>query len=106
MPRYFLGVDGGQSSTTAIIGDETGRIAGIGRGGPCNHVGASEGRAKFVDVIQSSLREACAPHALALDSAAAQPTRNRFSAKSCRANILGSQTMPSSRWPAPPPVNP
>src|ERR1700733_12112823 len=60
MPRYFLGVDGGQSSTTAMIGDETGRIAGVGRGGPCNHAGASEGRAKFVGAIQASLREACA----------------------------------------------
>jgi N-acetylglucosamine kinase-like BadF-type ATPase len=60
MPRYFLGVDGGQSSTTAIIGDESGRVLGIGRGGPCNHVRASEGRAKFVDAVQSSLRAACA----------------------------------------------
>jgi N-acetylglucosamine kinase-like BadF-type ATPase len=59
MARYFLGVDGGQSSTTALIGDETGRVAGMGRGGPCNHVGASEGRAKFVAAIQSSLRAAC-----------------------------------------------
>jgi N-acetylglucosamine kinase-like BadF-type ATPase len=60
MPRFFLGVDGGQSSTTAIIGDETGRVVGVGRGGPCNHVGAAEGRAKFVDAIQSSLQAACA----------------------------------------------
>jgi glucosamine kinase len=60
MPRYFLGVDGGQSSTTAMIGDETGRVLGVGRGGPCNHVSAPEGRAKFVDAVRSSLREACA----------------------------------------------
>jgi N-acetylglucosamine kinase-like BadF-type ATPase len=59
MAAYFLGVDGGQSSTTAVIGDETGRIVGIGRGGPSNHVGTAEGRAKFVGAIQSSLREAC-----------------------------------------------
>jgi N-acetylglucosamine kinase-like BadF-type ATPase len=60
MSEYFLGVDGGQSSTTALIGDETGRVVGVGRGGPSNHVGASEGRAKFVDAIQSSLQAACA----------------------------------------------
>lgn len=36
MPTYFLGVDGGQSSTTAVIGDDTGRVLGVGRGGPCN----------------------------------------------------------------------
>jgi N-acetylglucosamine kinase-like BadF-type ATPase len=59
MPRYFLGVDGGQSSTTAIIGDESGRVLGVGRGGPCNHVGASEARAKFVNAIAESLRAAC-----------------------------------------------
>lgn len=59
MIRYFLGVDGGQSSTTAIIGDETGRVVGVGRGGPCNHVGAAEGRARFVDAIQTSLQGAC-----------------------------------------------
>ena len=60
MSRYFLGVDGGQSRTTAIIGDESGRVVGVGRGGPCNHVGASEGRAKFVGAIQSSVQAACA----------------------------------------------
>jgi N-acetylglucosamine kinase-like BadF-type ATPase len=59
MLRYFLGVDGGQSSTTAIIGDETGRVLGIGRGGPCNHVGASEARAKFVTAIHASVGAAC-----------------------------------------------
>ncbi len=60
MSKYFLGVDGGQSSTTAMIGDETGRVVGIGRGGPCNHVRAPEGRARFVDAIQTCLRAACA----------------------------------------------
>jgi N-acetylglucosamine kinase-like BadF-type ATPase len=60
MPAYFLGVDGGQSSTTAVIGDETGRVVGLGRGGPCNHVAGPEGRAKFVDAIRSSLEAACA----------------------------------------------
>jgi N-acetylglucosamine kinase-like BadF-type ATPase len=60
MSDYFLGVDGGQSSTTAIIGDETGRVGGVGHGGPCNHVGAAEGRAKFVSAIQASVHAACA----------------------------------------------
>jgi len=49
--EYYLGVDGGQSSTTALIGDREGRVLGAGRGGPCNHVGAAEGRAKFVRTI-------------------------------------------------------
>jgi N-acetylglucosamine kinase-like BadF-type ATPase len=56
--RYFLGVDGGQSSTTALIGDETGRILGTGRAGPCNHVGTGEGRARFVSAIGGSIAAA------------------------------------------------
>src|SRR5580698_9644262 len=38
--RLFLGVDGGQSSTVALVGDETGRIIGMGRGGPCSDLGS------------------------------------------------------------------
>jgi N-acetylglucosamine kinase-like BadF-type ATPase len=49
--RLFLGVDGGQSSTTALIGEETGRVIGYGRGGPCNHVKGPEGHEKFVHAI-------------------------------------------------------
>jgi N-acetylglucosamine kinase-like BadF-type ATPase len=60
MSRWFLGVDGGQSSTTALIGDERGRVAGHGRGGPCNHVEASEGRTKFIGAIRGCLEQACA----------------------------------------------
>jgi len=58
MDRYFLGVDGGQSSTTAIIGDEAGCVLGMGRAGPCNHVSTAEGKAKFVDAIHYSLNAA------------------------------------------------
>jgi N-acetylglucosamine kinase-like BadF-type ATPase len=58
MAKLFLGVDGGQSSTTALIGDETGRVVGFGRGGPCNHVGAAEGRAKFLHAIGGCVGEA------------------------------------------------
>jgi N-acetylglucosamine kinase-like BadF-type ATPase len=58
--KYFLGVDGGQSSTTAVIGDELGRVIGMGRGGPSNHVGAAEGRTKFVSAIEGCVTAACA----------------------------------------------
>jgi N-acetylglucosamine kinase-like BadF-type ATPase len=58
--RLFLGVDGGQSSTTALIGDETGRVLGAGRGGPCNHAAAAEGRARFERAVRESLAAACA----------------------------------------------
>src|SRR5260370_20085697 len=57
--RYFLGVDGGKSSTTALIADEHGRVIGVGRSGPSNHVGEAEGRAKFVSAIEVCLTAAC-----------------------------------------------
>jgi len=60
--RLYLGIDGGQSSTTALIGektgDETGRVLGIGRAGPCNHAAAGEGRRKFIAAITDSVQEA------------------------------------------------
>ena len=68
MTRYFLGIDGGQSSTTALIGDEFGRVLGMGRAGPCNHVATGEGRAKFADAIQGCLGAACAQAGLDLSS--------------------------------------
>src|SRR5271170_3162872 len=59
MSRLFIGVDGGQSSTTALIGDETGRVLGVGQGGPCNHIGASEGAAKLTRAVEECLAKAC-----------------------------------------------
>lgn len=57
--RLFLGVDGGQSSTTALIGDENGRALGVGVGGPCNHVrAAEEGRAKFTRAMNDAIGKA------------------------------------------------
>jgi N-acetylglucosamine kinase-like BadF-type ATPase len=52
LAQYFLGVDGGQSGTTAVIGDEHGKILGWATAGPCNHVAASEAQAKFVRVMK------------------------------------------------------
>ncbi|HVT92971.1 MAG TPA: BadF/BadG/BcrA/BcrD ATPase family protein [Bryobacteraceae bacterium] len=60
MAEFFLGVDGGQSSTTALLGDENGVVVGRGTAGPCNHVAASEGRAKLISAIEGSLAGACA----------------------------------------------
>ncbi|HZO52236.1 MAG TPA: BadF/BadG/BcrA/BcrD ATPase family protein [Bryobacteraceae bacterium] len=58
MSRIYLGVDGGQSGTTALIGDESGRVLGMGRSGPCNHVKGPGGREKFVNALGGSVREA------------------------------------------------
>jgi N-acetylglucosamine kinase len=57
--NVFLGVDGGQSSTTALIGDETGRVLGTGVGGPCNHVGAAEGAHKLRSAVGACVAQAC-----------------------------------------------
>jgi N-acetylglucosamine kinase-like BadF-type ATPase len=57
--KLFLGVDGGQSGTTAVIGDEHGRVLGTGEAGPCNHAGLAEGRAKLERAVAGSLAAAC-----------------------------------------------
>jgi len=57
--ELFLGIDGGQSSTTALVADASGRIVGRGSDGPCNHVkSAAEGREKFIRVIGGCIRAA------------------------------------------------
>lgn len=59
MSQFFLGVDGGQSSTTALIADSTGRVLGLGHGGPCNHVQSGDGRSKFENALQGCVLSAC-----------------------------------------------
>ena len=58
MSKFYLGVDGGQSSTVALICNEQGRIVGHGRGGPCNHVSGPEGREKFFQAVGGCLHSA------------------------------------------------
>jgi N-acetylglucosamine kinase-like BadF-type ATPase len=65
--RYYLGIDGGQSGTKGLLSDENGRVLGAGLGGPCNHVAAHEGRAKFFAAVGSVLDQAC--QAAGLDAA-------------------------------------
>jgi N-acetylglucosamine kinase-like BadF-type ATPase len=54
MSQYFLGIDAGQSGTTAIIGDESGRVLGVGRGAPSNQ----GGEAGFLQSIAAILHQA------------------------------------------------
>jgi len=56
LSEYFLGVDGGQSGTTALIGDETGRVLGVGRSGACGHIEEEELRT----VLTAAITEAAA----------------------------------------------
>jgi N-acetylglucosamine kinase-like BadF-type ATPase len=57
--ELFLGVDGGQSGTLALIGDETGAVLGAGSGGPCNHARAAEGRRKLARAVGDAVTAAC-----------------------------------------------
>jgi N-acetylglucosamine kinase-like BadF-type ATPase len=68
LARLYLGVDGGQSSTTALIADETGAVLGRGSGGPCNHVTGAEAVEKFNRVIGACLAEACQQAGLERDT--------------------------------------
>lgn len=58
MAELFLGVDGGQSRTKAVVGDGDGRFVGRGVAGPCNHVGAAEGRAKLTGALTEAVNQA------------------------------------------------
>jgi N-acetylglucosamine kinase len=58
--KLFLGVDGGQSGTTAAIGDETGCVLGEGAAGPSNHAAGAEGRAKLERAVRESVGAAAA----------------------------------------------
>lgn len=56
--RFFLGVDGGQTKTLALIGDEEGNILGKGKGGPANHIREKGGRKRFREAITRAVEEA------------------------------------------------
>ena len=66
--KIFLGVDGGQSSTMALVGDASGRVIGSGAAGPCNHVAsAAEGREKLARVVRECVTAALYQAGLAAD---------------------------------------
>lgn len=94
MSQYFLGVDAGQSSTTAVIGDEAGRVLGAGRSGPSNQ-GGEDG---FIQAIAGAVRDAC-------EQAGLEAAKVHFSSACCgfsggpmgRQPLL-SQIFTSDRW--------
>ena len=56
--RMFLGVDGGQSHTEAIIADEKGNILQRGLGGASNHADVPGGRERLQNAVIKSVGEA------------------------------------------------
>ncbi|TMI77169.1 MAG: ATPase, partial [Bacillati bacterium ANGP1] len=53
--EYFLGVDGGATSTALAICDREGRVLGIGHGGPSNHILAPGGEARARQAVETAL---------------------------------------------------
>ena len=56
--KIFLGVDGGQSHTEALVADESGAILGRGAGGASNHAEQPGGRERLRKAILKSVGEA------------------------------------------------
>jgi len=67
--KLYLGVDGGQSSTKALVGNAQGEILGRGLGGPCNHARMGEGRAKLERALSEAVGQALVPLGLTLAEA-------------------------------------
>jgi N-acetylglucosamine kinase-like BadF-type ATPase len=56
--QIFLGVDGGQSHTEAVIADERGNVLGRGAGGASNHAEQPGGRERLRNAVIESVGEA------------------------------------------------
>jgi glucosamine kinase len=55
---FFAGIDGGQTTTTALIADESGTILGRGVGGPCDEIAQTEGSRRLAAALEDALRSA------------------------------------------------
>jgi glucosamine kinase len=52
---FVAGIDGGQSSTVAVIGDETGRVLGRGVSGAADEIGADASSTRLHDALRGAL---------------------------------------------------
>ena len=68
MSAFVAGIDGGQSSTRAMIGDEWGRILGRGAAGPCDEIGETATSTRLSDALNAALHDACRVAGLAEDT--------------------------------------
>ena len=66
--RYVVGIDGGQSSTTAVVVDEKGVVRGRGTAGPADHVDEPPGSRKFADACTAALARALEAAGLSRDT--------------------------------------
>ncbi len=70
MASLLLGIDGGQTSTTAALVTETGELVGVGKGGNLVHLNAAGGEARFVQSVGEAV---AAARAAASSSVGAAP---------------------------------
>jgi len=56
--KFYAGIDGGQSSTTAIIADDAGKILGAGHAGPADEVGADASSTRLRDAVHVAINHA------------------------------------------------
>jgi N-acetylglucosamine kinase-like BadF-type ATPase len=66
--RLFAGIDGGQSSTQAVIGNEFGEIIARGSAGPADEVGQDATSTRLRDALQDALVDAIVRAQLPADS--------------------------------------
>jgi N-acetylglucosamine kinase-like BadF-type ATPase len=52
---YFLGIDGGQSHTTALVAAEDGRLLGCGQAGASNHTRAPGGHERLTNAVNQAV---------------------------------------------------
>ena len=56
--QLFLGLDGGQSHTTVLIGDGSGRVIGAGSAGPVNFGGSKDTHSRVEAAVEEALSQA------------------------------------------------
>ena len=64
----FAGIDGGQSSTTAVIAEENGHVIARGKGGAADEVGQGSDSTRLRDALRGALADALAHAGLPADS--------------------------------------
>lgn len=70
-PSLYVGVDGGQSSTLALVADARGNVLGAGTAGPSNHIHQPGGRERFDAAIGGSVARALEAAGSSLNDVAA-----------------------------------
>ncbi len=83
--KLYAGIDGGQTSTTAVVGDADGNVLGRGVAGPADEVGCDASSTRLKDALESAL-------AAALDDAML-PRDSRFEAVVAGVSGYGGATL-------------